>query len=194
MMLKEKLLKSIAQSHEMDEEEFEVLAYGMEILLQKIFFFIGAIIISVIMGALVEGIVFMLLFAILRQNAGGIHMKSKIACAISSAGIFVVALILINLATRYAVVYNVLLCLSGVGIIILLALAPVDTPNKRMMEEQKKKNSLKVKFVLLVLYLFLFAFTFLGLKQICSVIVVIVVVEAILVAVGKILLNSSSIW
>ena len=38
MILKDKLLKSVAKSPEMNEEELEIVAYGMEILFQKIFF------------------------------------------------------------------------------------------------------------------------------------------------------------
>lgn len=193
MILKDKLLRSVAQSHEMDEEELEVIAYGMEILLQKIFFFIGAIIISLAMRALVQGIAFMVLFAILRQNAGGVHMNSKISCAASSAAIFITSLFLINLATKYSEAYIVLLCLSVFGIIILLAIAPVDTPNKRVTEIQKKKNSLKVKIILLGLYVILFVSSFVEFKLLCSVIVVTVVIESILVMVGKILLNSRNI-
>ena len=62
MILKDKLLKSVAKSPEMNEEELEIVAYGMEILFQKTFFFIGAIIISLAMRSLIQGIVFMVLF------------------------------------------------------------------------------------------------------------------------------------
>lgn len=193
MILKDKLLKNVVQSNEIGDEELEVIAYGMEILFQKIIFFIGAIIISLIMNAFTEGIVFMILFTILRQSAGGVHMNSKITCAASSAAIFIMSIVLIQLAIKNAEVYNVLFCLALVGTIALLTIAPVDTPNKRITKIQKKKNSLKVKLILLGFYSVLLCSFLINFHQLCCVIVVVVVVESILVIVGKILLISRNI-
>ena len=193
MILKDKLLKSVAKSPEMNEEELEIVAYGMEILFQKIFFFIGAIIISLAMRSLIQGIVFMVLFSILRQNAGGVHMNTKISCAASSAALFIASLVLINLAVKYSEAYFVLLCLSGAGMVILLLLAPVDTPNKRIPKNQKKKISLKVKIIILGFYVIFFISSLLEFKLLCSAIIVTVIIESILVVVGKILLNSLNI-
>ena len=193
MLIKNKLCKYIAGNQNMDDDEREILEYGMDILLKKILFIVGAIIIAVLMKSIKEGLMFIILFSILRQNAGGVHMNSQIKCAVSSALIYIASIILINLAIEFFAVYMVLFCSAFVGTIILLMLAPVDTPNKRINQMQKEKNSLKVKFILLGLYVILLFSFLIDFQPLCCVIVVVVVIETILVTIGKLLFISSNI-
>lgn len=110
-----------------NDEEAEIISFGLEQLTVLIVGLSIAIIIGFLIGIPLKTIVFILLLFPLRQNAGGFHASGRLTCSILSAAIFIFSLIVIKTLILPSIV-NVLMYVIGSA--MLIPFAPVGNRNK----------------------------------------------------------------
>lgn len=91
-----------------EESQYSIYQYGMQMALEIGFSFITSTIICYIWGKVVEGIIFFSIFIPLRSYLGGFHLKSYKACYTCSCVTLVVVLGLSGLEPDYYISWLVL--------------------------------------------------------------------------------------
>lgn len=136
--LSEKAVDVLSVHNCIAQEEKELYVYGFFMLFSKAFFLLLTVIYGVLFGVVLESVLFYITFTVLRSYAGGIHASKESTCTIctSLAMLLCVAAIRVCVELSLLAVPFVLLALSTICILIL---SPLDSAEKRLMEEEKKE-------------------------------------------------------
>lgn len=137
------------QMKPMDERTKISVSYGIELLLDNIFKFIGILILAVVIGKTYEVIIFCLVFCPLRCLAGGIHMKTSMGC-------FFFMLILISIALIFGEYgrFNKGISFGIIGIIVVgcYKYAPRDTRKNPIKNEKIRLRKRFLSVLLSIIY------------------------------------------
>ncbi len=133
--------------NEPDREKYD---YCYEVLLATTLNIAAVALIGLVTGFLAQTVCFMLVFALLKNTAGGYHADSHLACFAGTVGTFllyrlIAALIPASVLPAVAAVFAVF---AGITVFLL---APVGTENKPL--GRRQKGQLKEDSRLLVLFL-----------------------------------------
>ncbi|MGN0369130.1 MAG: accessory gene regulator ArgB-like protein [Butyrivibrio sp.] len=148
--LLDRIMVFICKNTSPDEDEYEIIRYGLELMLLKSAFYIGALIIGAVSGHFPECILFMALFVPIRVFAGGYHLDTRLKCAVISSCILTVSVVLIFYMQSNPILRDVFGITAAVFGVVIFWAAPVDNPNKRLSLKQQRKIRLKVKIILAV--------------------------------------------
>ena len=130
------------------EEVFDIYVYGVELLLSFFFSSLVIAIIGAIFGRVIETLVFLLVFVLLRSFTGGYHANSYLMCSIVTFSTYGTILLLAELFSLPLIAYIVLAILGGA---MVLAIVPIEHPNKKISKSQKKKYKI-VSFILFLTF------------------------------------------
>lgn len=145
----DKLMKFLYKNQEsVNEEEYEIVKYGLEILLIKYLFFAAALIIGILMHSFWECLIFIIFLSTIRSKSGGYHADTRIQCFIQSMMTFVFSLSILKLESIYNSIIIPLTILAFCSSIIIWALAPIDTKNNPLSENEKRRFGIKSKVIL----------------------------------------------
>ena len=130
-----------------DREKYD---YCYEVLLATALNIAAVALIGLVTGFLAHTVCFMLVFALLKNTAGGYHADSHIACFAGTVGTFLIyrliaALIPVSLLPAVAAVFAIF---AGITVFLL---APLGTENKPL--GRRQKGQLKEDSRLLILFL-----------------------------------------
>ncbi|WP_291565085.1 MULTISPECIES: accessory gene regulator ArgB-like protein [unclassified Clostridium] len=132
-----KICTSLIQNKIINEDDLEVYMYGLTMLLITIGELIGLILLGVLFNWLKEMIVFTVIFFFMRLQAGGYHASTPLGCFLSFAILSNVSIFLfknIGLIRNPIILIGMLL----IALIIFIKLAPKDTENKPLDEDEKR--------------------------------------------------------
>ncbi|MDR0974478.1 MAG: accessory gene regulator B family protein [Ruminococcus sp.] len=127
----------------------EVMRYGLELLLMKIFFTAVVIIIGAVTGCFFETLVFMFLFLPLRENAGGFHASSRTLCLIESVCLVGIVISFIKFDIFDGTVSLIITASAALlSTVIIFITAPVDCSSRRLDEDEKTVIGRKTRLIL----------------------------------------------
>lgn len=110
-----------------EKEDYEIYLFGMEQLLTVIIDFLTAILLGVVFGEVIQTVIFVLSFMIMRSYAGGFHASTPFKCyLLTSLTIIIVLSVMKCIEADIAVLAGMLFVAS----MVIWLLAPVDTENK----------------------------------------------------------------
>ena len=136
MSFSEKLTTEISKHGIIQESEYSIYRYGVEILSLKILAGMIAFGVSLLLKT-TEYLALLLFFLIpIRKYAGGIHAPNKWICLLFTELILLIGEILLlsgGFAPILETVFTVL------GMLSILCLAPIGSANRKLTEYQKKK-------------------------------------------------------
>ena len=120
------------------EEEKEVCAYGMELIISGIINVSLVIIIGLITCNIWYAIVYNTMMIVIRMYTGGYHADTHLGCNICYCGVFLISLIILRI--QMLVKGDVLTwIIAAAGYLIIVLNAPLEHHNKRLTIEQKHK-------------------------------------------------------
>jgi len=141
-----------------ENEDNEIYAYGLELIISSFINIISVLIISAIMGKFVETIAFFLAFIPIRTYAGGYHAKTHLMCFTILMAVYTIVLVLIFFIPEN--ISNISIMGSSVCSFAMVAFfAPIEDINKELTNTEKtryKKISIiivAIQFITLVLSL-----------------------------------------
>lgn len=143
-------------------DQYEVYAYGFEVLISTLVYTFIFILIAFVTRTLLASLIFWIGFFIVRTIAGGYHAKTYIVCHMLfmlNHVIVIAALKLTSLPAQKHIAFALIL----LSAILIFLFAPVDHPNKPFIkgEEQRfRKLSCIYALFILVLAVILYAFSF----------------------------------
>jgi accessory gene regulator B len=121
-----------------EKADDDIYVYAFEIILSTAANICVSLIISLLFHQLIEGILFTAVFVAFRRFVGGHHAQSHLACILTYAAIFTVAMALIAFVPHECyMVGSVILCL--VSCPLIYAMAPIEHKNKPISAQLTKK-------------------------------------------------------
>lgn len=134
----------------MDEEQAEIVRYGLELFFLKAFFFLATIVIGILMGSFWESIIFTALLSGIRTMAGGFHANTRTQCFIMSMLTFTCVLMILKLVAVYNVILIPLTVLAVISSLVIWKYAPIDTENKTLEDDEISVFRKKARVMLIV--------------------------------------------
>lgn len=136
-----------------NDDNYEFVRYGFELLCMKTIIYIVIIIIGIITKSIIEILAFMLAYQPLRMYCGGYHAKTRIVCIFSSILMLCFVIFLGKVIPNiYIPILSFITMLIG-GIIIFLT-APVETPTKPL-DKIESAVFRKRSFIVLIIIIFI---------------------------------------
>ncbi len=173
------------------ENERELYIYGFFMLLSQLMYFVLAAVFGLVLGCLVESVIFYIAFQLIRRYAGGYHAKTETRCEIMSALSIFACIAVIRLSKSYDLTVA-LACVSAASAVPIALFCPLDTPEKPLSKKEFRyfrRISLIILFVIsaagVVSYIFEFGIVF---APCC----LSLILEAALITAGKIRRASAS--
>lgn len=145
----DKIMDFIIHNRKIDDEEAEIVRYGLEMAVLKITFFAAALAVSLLMNSFWQFIIFISLFSVLRSYAGGYHAKTRIRCFIQSMLLIVAAIIIMNITQKITYIIIPLSLIALTAGAAIWRLAPVDSKNKRLDFDEKAIMRRKTRITLI---------------------------------------------
>ena len=121
------------------EEEKEVCAYGMELIISGIISVALVLIIGLITGNIWYAVIYNMMMILIRTYTGGYHADKHAGCNVCYCGVYLISLLMLRIQVyiRETIIITWLIALAGYLIIVLNA--PLEHHNKKLMMEQKEK-------------------------------------------------------
>ncbi len=129
------------------EDDASVYRYGYTLVVEAIINLIVTIIVGLVLGELLSAIFFMLAFIPLRSYCGGYHAPKGWICIILSN---VVVIVVILLERSFIQSFDFLIIIELCCIAIIILLAPIQSPSKKINDNEKKVYKKYAKIVLAV--------------------------------------------
>ncbi len=153
------LSEGIGSKLNSSDDEKEVYAYSIEVLLSLL---LNLIIISVaayIMNKKWELLVFIIFFSGLRSYAGGYHARTHVECMFISLSIFVIS----AMCSTYLKQYGEFILVFGIifSTLMVFWLAPAESENKPLSENKRKRYKVISRIIVIALSLTAVALYFL---------------------------------
>ena len=144
-----KLSEEIGLRLNSSDNEKEIYAYSIEVLISLLINFIILTITACIMKKQAELIIFIVFFSGLRSYAGGYHAKTHIECVSLSLCLFIIS----ALSSTYFMEYGKIILFLGIlfSIIMVFVFAPSESANKPLSERKLKKHKKFSRIIVLVL-------------------------------------------
>lgn len=142
-MIPEKILaQKLARRLNSTMEEQEVYEYGLAAIISTVMTTAVLLLIGLITQRLLETILYILVFVILRSQCGGYHAPTRVVCIVVSA----VGLLLVLYIFSYFKRWDVILAISLLGMAIL---SPIDSPNKPI--QKSKRRGFKIRSIIIAI-------------------------------------------
>lgn len=141
-----KITKTMLAHKIIAEDMFDIYVYGFELLLSFLFNTTIIMVSGILLSRILQTLLFLLIFVLLRSFTGGYHANTYSVCTLVTFLIYGGILLFSELFTPSLLFYE---ALAIVGVALLLALAPIEHPNKKITEKKKRKY----KHISLVLFL-----------------------------------------
>ena len=192
-MLKElsnKITKKLVDINIIDVADSELYEYGFWQGGVLIFNFLTVVLLGILFNMLLESIIFLIFYGVLRTIAGGYHARTQHVCYILSVLLMIVVLTILKTFP-----WNTIICciLTVLSISIIFILAPVQDENK-LLDETEKKVFKKLSRVISLLYGFIIFLLFLFNKnELAYCIVISLFTLTIMLVLGKIRNNSKGV-
>ncbi|MCX7714501.1 MAG: accessory gene regulator B family protein [Clostridia bacterium] len=131
------------------EDDIEVYAYGLEILLSSVLNVLAVLLISVFVSQFWGTIAFLIAFIPLRTYAGGYHADTHLSCFLILLCVYIMDLAVVLFMPEQIKLY---LFVFGIAFSLLLIVlfAPLDDENKPITETEREKYRKVSIFILAV--------------------------------------------
>lgn len=157
--LAKKITTTFIKNNIIKSEDGEIYNYCFETTIVKGISYLILIVFSIVFKEPLSSLVFLLSFLVFRKTCGGYHAKKYLVCGLMS---FLSYLFLILIVKRIDIIFSVSYFLLIIGLIIILALSPIQDDNKPFTDKQYKRFKIISKTLAAI---FIIAFTVLELNK-----------------------------
>lgn len=163
-----------------DDYPVEVYVYGIEITLSTIIGAISLLTAGVILNLLAESVIYMISLSVIRMFSGGYHSKTYLKCNAVLIISYICSVLFYRNYINSFLEYN-FICF---GIVLIVSLfifsffAPVNNPNKNILETNKNKfKIISIMLVVIELVLSYIIYELTGIYQVLIVLPTILVID-----------------
>lgn len=179
------LTEKMLSNGTISKEDKKLYIYGLFMLISHLVFFIIAVIFGLILGCVLESIVFYVAFQFIRRYAGGYHAATETRCEILSTLSILACIVVIKLSKTYDI-QTALLIISALSAVCIFVFCPLDTPEKPLTDKEfiyfrKVSWLILLAIVVAIIVSYIFKFKIFTVPCCLS-----LVLESILLTAGKI--------
>lgn len=150
----QKITSFLAVNKEIDSSEYDVYAYGFEVLISFIFNSIMIIATGILCNKIIHTIIFLTCYCPVRQFAGGYHAENYKRCSLTFLGMFLVTVftdkyLVASISPMFLGIYTFI---SYAGI---YSLSPVEHRNNPLNEGEKKKYKKMARLISSIIVIFI---------------------------------------
>lgn len=128
---------TLLNANYISEQDLPIYTYCFEYILENLTFTVFILFYSMLLKRISIGILFLSILMSIRSFAGGIHAPTKQLCNILSYGISMITIAVASaVTTRFEFLWIPTFFISC---FVIKLLCPIDTPNKRLDNQQKSK-------------------------------------------------------
>lgn len=122
-----KMVNRLLRKDVITREDYEIYLFGLEQLLTTIINLLTCAIIGIAFDSLLQTILFVIVFIVIRSYAGGYHTSTPLRCYVLTTLTIIVSVVALK-----CIEWNmwILIGLLVIASIVILLFAPVDTENK----------------------------------------------------------------
>ena len=131
------LTEKMLSNGTISEEDKELYIYGLFMLISHLVFFIISCVFGLILGCVLESIIFYVTFQFIRRYAGGYHAATETRCDILSTLSILACIVVIRLSKTYDI-QTALLIISALSAVCIFVFCPLDTPEKPLTDKEFK--------------------------------------------------------
>lgn len=135
------------------EERSAVLIYGFQLFISTASSLLSILLISLFIGNIAYGILYLVVFMLLRITANGFHARTYGGCFLLTNGLFLLYLGVVNAYPQIVPLFLDRLLLLFCFIYIWVK-APVEHPNHKLSLKNRKKNQLAARIIISIDVLF----------------------------------------
>lgn len=130
-------------------DEKEIYEFGIETAILKFIHIVTMVLIGAAFNLLIQTILFVICYSVVRTYAGGFHAKTRVACYIISVIMIITVLAIVKVVP---VQYRRQISLIGMllSIAVILWLSPEDNPNKSL-DQTEVKQYKKIVIILIII-------------------------------------------
>lgn len=121
------------------KQEKEIYVYGTQLVISSIINLLICITISLLLGELINGLIFFAIFSSLRRFTGGFHCKTFIMCNVVFSSIVALALLSNTFLGKVFENYVIVMVTAIFNLICILLFSPVYNENKKLTYIQKRR-------------------------------------------------------
>lgn len=138
----------IMNNTKLDNDNSEIIRYGLEVLFIKIIFSMCSLLIAFSLHRFIECLFFLIVFSVIRTSAGGYHARTRIQCFVMSMLMIIINIGVINLVAHYISLYYILVPLDLISVVAIWSLSPVDTENRPLDADEKIRFKKRTRILL----------------------------------------------
>ena len=136
-----------------DTADFEVLAYGFGLIVSGIVTYTAVLVSALLFGVIVEMLIAIAAYIIMRLTIGGVHANSRIVCFITYSSTLYLSIYLSFVLTFSDAVMAVLYLMN---VALLILYAPSDTADQPIVKRRFERKILGIVFMTLLFSLSMF--------------------------------------
>ena len=178
----EAVTRKLQENNTIDEEQYEICRYGLQQGFTIILNIVTTFIIGMIMKGLLYAVVFMILYIPLRSNAGGYHAKTAIRCYLYSILLMIAVLLAIKHITIPSFICIIIFTIS---IAVICILAPIEDSNKPLDEIEVKVYHKRTLIILAIEIMLFIIGLALNLRYFMQTTVWVIITMSIILLMGK---------
>lgn len=183
--LSEKFANRLFLNQSITEEERELYVYGFYMMLSHLIYLVLAFVFGLLLGCVLESIIYYFTFQSIRRSAGGYHATTETRCQIISTLSIFVSIAFVNVLKDYE--YQCpLLILTVFSAVSIFWLCPLDTPEKPLSKNEIVFFRKKSRVILIGIFSSIIASYFLKLDFLFTPCCVSLILESTLLVAGKI--------
>lgn len=134
-----KISKSLLKSNAINQDELNVYAYGIQLLILGIVDWCITFLFMLLIGEIYLSIAYLSVFFALRKHCGGYHAETHIRCIVISNTVYVLS-VLISANMQYENFTTLLLVGEIINSIIIYKFSPVEHPNKHIVPDEMARH------------------------------------------------------
>lgn len=124
---------------ETDKLPFEIYVYGTQVVISSIINLLICITISLLLGELINGLIFFAIFSSLRRFTGSFHCQTFIMCNVVFSSVVALALLSNTFLGKVFENYVIVMVTAIFNLICILLFSPVYNENKKLTYIQKRR-------------------------------------------------------
>ena len=178
----EAVTRKLQENNTIDEEQYEICRYGLQQGFTIILNIVTTFIIGMIMKGLLYAVVFTILYIPLRSNAGGYHAKTAIRCYLYSILLMIAVLLAIKHITIPSFICIIIFTIS---IAVICILAPIEDSNKPLDEIEVKVYHKRTLIILAIEIMLFIIGLALNLRYFMQTTIWVMITMSIVLLIGK---------
>ena len=125
----------LVKKNAISTEDSALYSYAMFCVVITLIPIVLSIIVGIITNMLIESLLFITPFVLIRKYSGGFHLKSPNVCLFVSIGIIAVFILCIKLVLQYELYSVPLICMLPFGMLLFIK-SPIDTEERKLSERE----------------------------------------------------------